>query len=293
MQLESTILTRLGHLLGVEADELRVRRLPGGISNRSVVVSTDRGKWVVRLPRTAAAPQTLNPGAEARLLALADEAELTPEVLAADAGTGALITRYLERAAAWTAEQAREPDNIKRMAAVLRRLHGLRAPPELRNYRPTLLAASYVEAARTAARADGGSTGLSGEQLRWSAEFVRLAQAHEAAFAPTAVCHNDLVAANILDDGQIRLVDFEYAVRADPILDLAGLAGLNGFDRTQRRHLLGAYFRADPAPVTAAQLDEAVRMVQLMACFWALTHAAGEASEDQRHFADAMAAMLR
>ncbi len=293
MHLEPTLLARLGQLLGVDAAELRVRRLPGGISNRSFLLSGDRGQWAVRLPFGAAAPQTLNHDTETRLLALVAEAALTPEVLATDARTGALITRYLEQAAAWTVEQAGEQGNIERIAIVLRRLHGLQAPAALPVFRPARLARSYVAAAHATTRGGGENTGLSLEQLRWSVEFERLAQAHEAAFAPTSICHNDLVAANILDDGRIWLVDFEYAVRADPILDLAGLAGLNGFDRSQRRHLLDAYFRSEPTPVTGVQLNEAIRLVQLMAYFWALTHADGKGSQDQRHFAAAMAAMLR
>ena len=60
----------------------------------------------------------------------------------------------------------------------------------------------------------------------WGDELLTLARRYDARYAPTAFCHNDLVAANVLDDGQLALVDFEYAVRADPLLDLANAAGM-------------------------------------------------------------------
>ena len=131
------------------------------------------------------------------------------------------------------------------------------------------------------------------ERLRWSVEFRRLAQAYEAAFKPTALCHNDLVAANILDDGRLWLVDFEYAVRADPILDLAGLAGLNGFGPSHCHRLLDAYFGPGRAPISLAQLEQTIRLVRLMAFFWALVHGSGGATDGQASFAAAMAAVLR
>ena len=294
MQIEPALLARLSRLLGVEAADLRVRRLPGGISNRSFLLTGPREHWVVRLPLAAGGRQTLDHAAEERLLAVAAEAGLAPGVLACDPGTGAVITEYLERAAPWTPEQAGENGNIDRIAATLRRLHGLPVDTRLRAFRPTAVARVYVDAVRAAPSPGRAPGALTGEIRRWSLEFRRLAQAYEAGFAPTALCHNDLVAANILDDGRLWLVDFEYAVRADPILDLAGLAGMNGYGAAQRRCLLDAYYQPESAPFTGAQLDEVVRLVRLMGYFWALSHGNdGGDTQDRRRFAETMAAVLR
>jgi thiamine kinase-like enzyme len=73
------------------------------------------------------------------------------------------------------------------------------------------------------------------------------------------------------------LVDFEYAVRADPLLDLAYAAGMNGFDREQQRALLAAYRQEGPTNDELADLAWLIRMVRLMAWFWALL---GNASTD-------------
>ena len=287
--IERATLARLAHLLGVQASELRVRPLLGGLSNRSCLLTCGKDQWAVRLPLKTGAVKTLDPETEARVLAAAAKAGLTPELLACDAVTGALVTRYLAKANSLTAERVRRNAHIDRVAATLRRLHGLPTPAGVRVFRPTQLARIYPRIALSAPRS---TNSLADESRRWSADFKHLAETHEAEFAPIALCHNDLVAANILDDGQLWLVDFEYAVCADPILDLAGLAGLNGFGQGHCRRLLDGYYGPGCAPISISQLNQAVRLVRLMAFFWALAHGGAEPTEDQERFAAAMAAVL-
>ena len=99
---------------------------------------------------------------------------------------------------------------------------------------------------------------------------MRLAGHHEANHAPAAFCHNDLVAANILSDGAAaRFVDFEYAGRGAPLLDLANLAGMNDFTAAQRHLMLTEYYGEAVAASLATELDGAIRMVRLLAYFWA------------------------
>jgi thiamine kinase-like enzyme len=86
---------------------------------------------------------------------------------------------------------------------------------------------------------------------------------------PTAFCHNDLVATNVLDDGTLALVDFEYAVRGTPLLDLANAVAMNGFGEAEQRALLEAYHGTQPAAPELLELGSLVRMVRLMTWFWA------------------------
>jgi thiamine kinase-like enzyme len=64
--------------------------------------------------------------------------------------------------------------------------------------------------------------------------------------APLRSCHNDLLAANFIGDGErLWIVDWEYAGMGDPAFDLANFAVNNGLDEDGDRVLLEAY-GADP-----------------------------------------------
>jgi thiamine kinase-like enzyme len=202
----------------------------------------------------------LAPEEELALLKAAAAAGITPEPLRMDRATGALLLRYAPGAKGLAETAAREPANIARIAGLLRRLHAM--PAMLRDYAPLRHAEHYFAAA--ARRAS-----LTRREQEMAAELRTLASSYSARYPPCAVCHNDLVAANILDAGELLLIDFEYAARAAPILDLASLAAMNGYDENERGELLRAYYGSSAPPVTPAELTEVVRMVELMAYFWA------------------------
>ena len=92
----------------------------------------------------------------------------------------------------------------------------------------------------------------------------------EAAVGPVELIygHNDLLAANFLDDGtRLWLVDWDYAGFNSPLFDLGGLASNNELTPAQQAWLLEAYFdrpltdglrRRAAAMLTASLLREAM-----------------------------------
>ena len=81
-------------------------------------------------------------------------------------------------------------------------------------------------------------------------ELARQIEALRAA-APRVTCHNDLLAANFIDDGErIWVVDWEYAGMGDPFFDLANFAVNNGLDEEGERALLEAYGSTDVRALT-------------------------------------------
>ena len=73
---------------------------------------------------------------------------------------------------------------------------------------------------------------------------------------PSALCHNDLVAGNILEtDGQgLVLIDWEYAGIGDPFFDLAVVVEHHGVRPPVARGFLATYLGR------AAQADEVARL---------------------------------
>jgi len=235
--------------------------LSGGICERTYCVAAAERQYVVRLPQDSTG-DVLDPTTECHLMRRVASAGLAPSVFGADAATGAIVTEYRERARPWTADMACQEDNIARAAKLLRSLHGLSI--EVRAFEPQRYARAYVNSSE-------GATTFDDTDRRLANELLDLAGEYEQRYPPAVLCHNDLVAANILDEADdLKLVDFEYAVLGASVLDLGSLAAMNGFDSRKRRALLDAYYAYEPIPFTEAEFARVVRMLRLMAYFWAL-----------------------
>ena len=82
---------------------------------------------------------------------------------------------------------------------------------------------------------------------RRTRDALALAHAIERARGaqPLRPCHNDLLNANLIDDGErIWIVDWEYAGMGDVFFDLANFSVNHEFGETENRALLDAYFGA-------------------------------------------------
>ena len=92
--------------------------------------------------------------------------------------------------------------------------------------------------------------------------MFRVAQRLERAVGPIDLVfgHNDLLAANFMDDGaRLWLVDWDYAGWNTPLFDLGGLSSNNGLDAPENEALLADYF-GEPAT------DSLWRRFQAMVC---------------------------
>jgi len=233
-----------------------LRPLGGGLHPRSILAFAGERGFVVRVsdePRAG----TLELAVEASVTEEAAALGIAPHVVAAQTRGGVLITEHLAQARPLTPALLASPQNIQRVARLLKRLHSIRRP--LRQYDAEAFADAYTR-----------GLALRPEDRRRVAELRELARAYAVRFPSHVLCHNDLVASNVLDDGELKLVDFEYAVAAAPVLDIAGVAALNHFD-DDGWQLASAYYGAAPVPFTPRELRRVVRLVRLVAYFWALS----------------------
>jgi Ser/Thr protein kinase RdoA (MazF antagonist) len=240
-------------------DKAQIRALGGGLNERSYLIVAGERRHVLRLPVTSSVAW-LDIATEARAMRAAAAADLAPAVIAVDVDAGLLLTDY--RTTLWTPDLMGQPAVVTMIVRLLRALHRLEV--DLPVYSVEAFTSTYL-----AALAASSVRSLSAEEGSWATELVKLGRDFDTTFAATAFCHNDLVAANVLIDGAAaRLIDFEYAGRGAPLLDLASLAGMNAFDEAQRRQLLAEYYGTAPGAPTMHDLDNAVRMVRLLAYFW-------------------------
>ena len=241
-------------------EKAQILALGGGVSPRTFLAVAGKRRLVLRMPQ-ARSIALLDLATEARAMRAAAAADLAPAVVAVDEAAGLLLTEY--QVMPWTHELVSEPISIAMVARLLRALHAIRV--EIPVYDVESIAARYlaeldVETGRS----------LSAAERSWADELLRRARDFEVRHAATAFCHTDLVASNILTDGaSARLIDFEYAGLAAPLLDLASFAGLNAFTEEQRRLLLDEYYGKSNGASFTGELDDTIRMVRLLGYFWA------------------------
>jgi thiamine kinase-like enzyme len=149
------------------------------------------------------------------------------------------------------------------VAALLRRLHDSChiLTGEFRYFCPFQTVRTYYQ---TAAQL-GASLPRDIERLITDAALL---SRRIAPFRP-ALCHNDLLAANLIDaKGRLWLVDWEYAGIGNPFFDLANLSANARFADDQDRELLAAYF-GDSAPDRLTELRVFKAMSLLRESLWA------------------------
>ena len=222
----------------------RSEPLSGGITNRNYRVDVDGASYVLRISgsdtRLLGIDRTVEHAASLR----AFEVGVGPEVVAFVEPEQWLVTRFLG-APPLPPEDLRRPVNIARVAAALRRFHGAAAIPGHFD------AHAVVDGYRRVAEERGVPLPAAFAGSRALAERIRLARGPQ----PQVPCHNDLLNANFLDDGEVRIVDWEYAGMGDRFFDLANLSVNHEFVVDEDELLLAAYFgSARPADLAALRL---------------------------------------
>ena len=131
-------------------------------------------------------------------------------------------------------EELGQPNNIRRVADVISRIHKMDPIPE--TFSPFRVVEDSTKIAHRFKVKFPGNFNWLLEQMN-AAETALL----KSPFTPR-LCHNDLLNANFLDDGQIRILDWEYAGIGDPVFDLANFSVHHEFTDEQDRWLLECYF---------------------------------------------------
>jgi thiamine kinase-like enzyme len=259
---------------------LTLTPLSGGLTNRNFLVeaggSTDR--HVLRLA-----------GNDTHLLGISRELEHAATVAAAGVGVGPEVTAFLRPegylvtrfivGAPVPSEVMHDPRTIARVADSLRRVHG--GPPVPGLFVPLKIAEMYGALARArgvtlpAAYATADAIGR---------RIERACLAHPIELVP---CHNDLLNANLIDDGsRIRIVDWEYAGMGDPWFDLGNLSINHELTPDEDRALVAAWLGREPSPAEAARVTLMRVVSDLREAMWGvLQEAVSDLDVDFRAYA--------
>ena len=280
------ILRRLEPDLGALEGEPVV--LSGGITNRNLRARLGGRDVVLRICAKDAEALSVDRETEVAATRAAHAAGVGPEVLAWLPGEPCCLVTAFVPGRTLTAEEVREPPVLAGLGAMLRRIH---AGPPLATAFPTFtLAAEYA----ATARARGGEVPAA-DHAHARELSARIGAALRGPGHEPVPCHNDLLCANVLRDGEhLALLDWEYAGMNDRYFDLGNLAVNNGLDADEEALLLAAYLGAPPAAADLAALRLMRLMSDVREAMWGVVQAAISTLDfDYRAYAEEHFARLR
>jgi thiamine kinase len=234
-----------------------LERLVDGPTNASYRVEQGGRQFVLRLDKPEARRLGLDRDNERIVCQAIAEAGLTPAYLHFDASSGICLRPFVA-GHSLRREDLLEPRTLERLAGVLRQLHRL-----------PLLGATFDAAG--AARRYAAQLGTP-EAAALAERAARLLAEAEQDAVPAALCHNDLVAENVLDteQGGLLLIDWEYAAVGNPYFDLAVIVRHHGLSDELAACLLHAYLQQPPAAAARRRLALQCDVYSCLLALWNL-----------------------
>ena len=242
------------------ASDLKVSPLGGGITNLNFRVDVGGESFVLRIAGADTELLGINREYEFAANLAAGKLGLAPEVVYFIRPEGYLVTRFIT-GRPLPPEEICEPENIRRVMEAVRKIHAM---PEIPG---TFSVFRTIEDYSATAR-------------RYNVVFPQkfdwlMARVHEAEQAlmshpdTPCPCHNDLLNANFLTNGQLYILDWEYAGMGDAFFDLANFSDHHNLSNAQDRWLLECYYRKG-SPSQWAHLKIMKVMSDLREATWGL-----------------------
>jgi thiamine kinase-like enzyme len=212
----------------------RLEDLPGGLTNRNVKITTSDAVYVARCSDTSSNLLGIDRDNEYFNSRAAERAGVGAPVIDYRPDLGILLIGYLE-GTTLTSDDFSRPGVLAKVARGCRTLHG---GPRFRNdFDMFVLQPAYLKILQ-----DNGFR-LPSDYLEYADHFESIRAALADENLVTVPCHNDLLAANFVEDGdRVWLIDYEYSGNNDPCFELGNIWRDNRLTTEQLEELVTNYF---------------------------------------------------
>ena len=214
-----------------------IEPLEGGITNLNFLVSDSGSKSVVRLGSDI--PEHLVYRSNEIIVSeAAYQIGVSPKLIYNEPGV--LVLEFIESK---TLEPKTVRENLNKIVPIIRKIHD--EIPNKLSGQPQIFWVFYVIKYYSNYLFNNNSSHISliPSLLKKAEKLEKLSSPREIVFG-----HNDLLAANFLDDGsKIWVVDWEYGGFNDPLFDIGGLSSNNDLDENLENEVLEMYFKEKPS----------------------------------------------
>ncbi len=196
-------------------ERTEVVELSGGLTNRNLRVTTPDGPLVARLSTPQGELLAIDRAAEHVNSVCAAESGAAPVVVAYEPSVSVLVIRFVQ-GRTWTNADVLDPAQTDRLTAACRTLHA--GPRFANDFDMLRLQPHYLSIVRER------GLRLPDRYDEFAPQVAALAEALAARPVATVPCNNDLLAANVIDDGRrLWLIDYEYSGNNDPFFEIGNV----------------------------------------------------------------------
>jgi thiamine kinase len=249
----------LRHVPGTGA--VQIAEIHGGLVNDSFRVERDGRAYVLRVSARDSAELGIDRRWECRVRRAAGEGGLAPALICCMPEDRLMVTAWAA-GRVWSRDDAREPRNLTRIATPLAQVHQLTPPHPARRMSPRDWCDRYGSALHLP------GSGIREEFLAMQLAAERHLSAHARFGACLSLCHSDAHHLNVIDNGGLALIDWEYAHVGDPFWDLAAWIGNHDLGADLQELLFAAYLGRTPTKSECDRLGSLIWLFDYVCLLW-------------------------
>lgn len=233
--------------------------LSGGITNLNYKVDVDNESFVVCISGAKTSLLGIDRDRERTINEAVAKLGIAPQVVHAT-DDGHLVTRFIE-GKSFSEEDVRAEKNIERIAKTIRKFHALS------NFTWKFCSFRMIENYAKTAKNHGAK--FPPQFTKMIEQMNKIEKALSYQPQKSCLCHNDLLSGNFIDDGNIRIIDWEYAGVGDPFFDTANLSTNHVFTDEHDKILLNHYLGKEPSATDIAHHNLMKIMSYFREAMWA------------------------